>query len=62
MSQFTDPASIVSFLSEYEYMNPSYRSSMEDTVVIEPTLKDDPNIFFAALMDGHGGLHRYLKS
>ena len=62
MSQFTDSDSIVSFLSEYEYMNPSYRSSMEDTVVIEPALKNNPNIFFAALMDGHGGLKRCLKS
>jgi hypothetical protein len=35
---------------------------MEDTIVIEPALKNNPNIFFAALMDGHGGLKRYLKS
>ena len=62
MSQFTDSDSIVSFLSEYEYMNPSYRPSVEDTIVIEPALKNNPNIFFAALMDGHGGLKRYLKS
>lgn len=62
MSQFPDSDSNISFLSEYEYMNPSYRSSMEDTVVIERALKDDPNLFFAALMDGHGGLNRYANS
>ena len=28
---------------------------MEDVSVIHPRLKDHPNIFFAALMDGHGG-------
>lgn len=60
MNQYTDSDTVISFLSKFEYMNPSYRSSMEDTVVIEPALKNDPNIFFAALMDGHGGWKMYL--
>ena len=37
-------------------MNPAYRSSMEDVTVVHPNLKDNKNIFFTALMDGHGGI------
>lgn len=46
----------VSFISEYEYMNPSYRPSMEDATVILPALPLNNNVFLAALMDGHGGI------
>ena len=37
-------------------MNPAYRSSMEDVTVVYPNLKDKKDVFFAALMDGHGGI------
>lgn len=46
---------LFSFISKEECMNPIYRCAMEDVSVIHPRLKDHPNIFFAALMDGHGG-------
>lgn len=42
-------------------MNPAYRASMEDVCVICPSLKDNPNIFFTALMDGHGGINYWIS-
>ena len=48
-------AVIPSFISKWECMNAAYRSSMEDVCVVYPSLQNDPNIFLAALMDGHGG-------
>lgn len=49
-------SSLVSFISKEECMNPTYRTSMEDMSVVYPILKDKQNVFFAALMDGHGGI------
>lgn len=46
---------IPSFISKWECMNAAYRSSMEDVCVVSPALQNDSDIFFAALMDGHGG-------
>ena len=49
------PKPRVTFVNEYEYMNPNYRPSMEDATVIIPSLPVNKNVFFASLMDGHGG-------
>ena len=53
------PRPKVTFVNEYEYMNPNYRPSMEDATVIIPSLPVNKNVLFASLMDGHGGKCEY---
>ena len=45
----------ITFLSQWDYMNPSYRSSMEDVSIVNYTLRENRNISLIALPDGHGG-------
>ena len=45
----------IKFLSQWDYMNPNYRSSMEDVSIVNYSLRDNRNISLIALLDGHGG-------
>ena len=48
-----------SLVSYYEEMNPSRRSSMEDTCVYHPPSTwdaPDPDMAFLGVYDGHGGM------
>ena len=45
----------IKFLSQWDYMNPNYRSSMEDVSIVNYTLRENRNISLIALLDGHGG-------
>lgn len=51
----------IKFLSQWEYMNPNYRSSMEDVSIVNYSLRDNRNISLIALLDGHGGMEFSLK-
>ena len=52
----------ISFISQWEYMNPSYRSAMEDVSIVNLALKDNCNVSLIALLDGHGGWKSFFLS
>lgn len=49
-------SSQVAFVSQSERKNARFQRYMEDTHVIIPCLNDNPDIFYASVFDGHGGM------